>query len=637
MLVGQQLGPFVIEKEIGTGAMGAVYRGKYTKTGQRVAIKVMAPGLATSAHSAARFDREAGILKQFNHPNIVRLFGSGKFQGTRYYAMEFLDGESLDKIMARRAKLSWEEVVDLGQQLCAALNHAHMQGIIHRDLKPSNLMVLEDGTLKLTDFGIAKDLDVTGLTETNCTVGTASYMSPEQCRGERNLTHKSDLYSMGVLFYELITGQKPFQAETAMDMFMQHVKGTFERPSRRVLDIPVWLDNLICQLLEKKPEQRPLDAAMVGNVLGSIREKVEAQESAGVDAVRARRIDRAHGRPRADDADRDAARALTGKKPKKKRTHFYEKMWFQAVGLIAILAALAGILYFVFKPASAETLYQQAKKLMESTNPEDRDRALDDKGPITLYLAHYAKRPGPETEQIRKWKTEVEIDQCERLLANYLAKKAKKIKLPEQSDAEKEGFKAADAEDEGDLDKALERWVKMREQFGPGSGFTSWGLTAEKHAKDIEAFNKAEKDYRAIYDKIAAGKDLDEIAKEEGEPLSSEQQRALFKALRYEWFGDVAAAVRIFETLKQDYAENPALRPFYLFAANKERTLKHKYPTRDKNPTEVVKEKLSEAESKPNDKRSRGTCLHVIALYDKDEAMQKYVQQAQDLLKKQTP
>ena len=121
-------------------------------------------------------------------------------------------------------------------------------------------MILPDGTLKLTDFGIAKDLDVTALTSANCTVGTASYMSPEQCRGERDITHKSDLYSLGVVFYELITGRKPFEAENAMDMFMQHVQGTFERPSRLVLDLPVWMDTLICQLLEKKPEQRPFDA-----------------------------------------------------------------------------------------------------------------------------------------------------------------------------------------------------------------------------------------------------------------------------------------------------------------------------------------------------------------------------------------
>src|SRR5919197_3639282 len=112
--------------------------------------------------------------------------------------MEYVEGESLDRVMARRGRMSWEEVVALGQQLCGALQHAHERGIVHRDIKPSNIMVLPAGTLKLTDFGIAKDLDGTQLTSANCTVGTAAYMSPEQCRGEKIITHKSDLYSLGI-------------------------------------------------------------------------------------------------------------------------------------------------------------------------------------------------------------------------------------------------------------------------------------------------------------------------------------------------------------------------------------------------------------------------------------------------------
>src|SRR5204863_8732357 len=136
------------------------------------------------------------------------------------------EGESLDRLLQRREHLSWQEVVDLGVHLCAALQHAHDQGIIHRDLKPSNLMIDKDGTVKLTDFGIAKDTDVTALTAANSTVGTASYMSPEQFEGNLELTNKSDLYSMGVMFYELLTGKKPYKAETFMEMYHQHKEGT---------------------------------------------------------------------------------------------------------------------------------------------------------------------------------------------------------------------------------------------------------------------------------------------------------------------------------------------------------------------------------------------------------------------------
>src|SRR6516165_1267623 len=225
MLLGQSIGPFAIEKEVGNGAMGTVYLARHEK-GVRVAIKVMAPGLSSKVASE-RFKRESDILKQLKHPNIVRLIASGRYRNSPFYAMEYIEGESLDQVMARRGRITWEEVVAIGQQLCAGLQHAHERGIVHRDLKPSNLMVLEDGTIKLTDFGIAKDLDVTQLTAANCTVGTAAYMSPEQCRGDPNITAKSDLYSLGIMFYELLTGKKPFTAESAMLMFELHVNGTF--------------------------------------------------------------------------------------------------------------------------------------------------------------------------------------------------------------------------------------------------------------------------------------------------------------------------------------------------------------------------------------------------------------------------
>ena len=259
MLVGQKIGPFQIEKELGSGAMGQVYLARYVKTGQKVAVKVMAPGVRSSA-AQARFQREAEVLKQLTHPNIVRFYVASEYQGSPYYAMEYIEGEALDDLLNRRGRLPWDEVVELGKQICSALQHAHERGIIHRDLKPSNLIIAKDHTLKLADFGIAKDLDVTQLTATNSTVGTAAYMSPEQCRGERNLTNKSDLYSLGVVFYELLVGASPSQADTTMNMFLAHVQGRGRSSgrARRVMEIPIWLDTLVCQLLEKKPEQLPL-------------------------------------------------------------------------------------------------------------------------------------------------------------------------------------------------------------------------------------------------------------------------------------------------------------------------------------------------------------------------------------------
>jgi hypothetical protein len=360
MLIGTKIGPFEVEKELGSGAMGTVYRAVYSKTGQTVALKLIAPGLGSNPRVLARFEREASMLKELKHPNIVRLLGTGKHHGSPYFAMEFVDGETLEEILKRRGRLPWEEVVGIGKQIASALRVAHAQGIVHRDLKPANVMLTRAGVAKLTDFGIAKDMDATGLTSANCTVGTASYMSPEQCKGEREITHKSDLYSFGIMLYELLTGSKPFVAENVMDMFLQHVQGTCVRPAQRQLDIPVWLDNLVCQLMEKKPEQRPLDAAMVAQALEEVQTKIEALKSAGVDVAGqvARR-----GK---SSEERETARALVAgskrKKLKKKKTRW------DVIGLAAVLSAglvgIAFLIYLAVRPAGPEKLLQEAERLV---------------------------------------------------------------------------------------------------------------------------------------------------------------------------------------------------------------------------------------------------------------------------------
>src|SRR5262249_26719957 len=129
MLMGQKLGSYNLEKELGSGAMGTVYRARNAKTGQRVAVKVLAFGLGNNKKAQERFEREADVLQQLNHPNIVRYLGHGRYQGTEYYAMEYIEGETLDGVLQRRGRLTWEEVVEMGRQICAALQHAHEQGI----------------------------------------------------------------------------------------------------------------------------------------------------------------------------------------------------------------------------------------------------------------------------------------------------------------------------------------------------------------------------------------------------------------------------------------------------------------------------------------------------------------------------
>jgi eukaryotic-like serine/threonine-protein kinase len=631
MLVGKPYGPFTIDKELGSGAMGTVYRGRFTKTGQIMAIKVMAPGIgSTNAGAVDRFEREIVVLKQLNHPNIVRFYGAGKQQGARYFAMEYIEGESLDKVMARRDRMTWEEVVALGQQLCSALQHAHEQGIIHRDLKPSNIMVLPDGTLKLTDFGIAKDTDLEALTQTNCTVGTAAYMSPEQCKGQSDLTHKSDLYSLGVLFYELLTGRKPFKADNAMDMFMQHVQGTFERPSHVVLDIPVWLDTLVCQLMEKKTEQRPLDAHRVAETLNSIQEKVEAQQSAGVEAVRRRMIDRAPGQKRPDEEDKEAARILmTGKgKSKRKQTKkkIYEKVWFQAVGLLVVLAGAATLLFLALRPPSADKLYQQAQKVMQSGNFEEQKKAIAPNGVIGKYLSSQRGRTDERTREVQAWSDQVQREQKEQLIDNYLQKERNRspIKVQAQDETEKQAFAAAKAEDEGERTKASELWQQVKQ-----TGSRTWDLVADKHLDDLQALDGIEKQFQQHYERIHAS--------EKEQPLAEPHLKQAFLAWRAAngILEDRRLARSLFESLKEETMNEAGQHRWYLYAAwNSKRFAdanKDKNERREKAETLLNERRKERKANKAPKADVLLLCLDILALYEKDEDMKSLVDDARKL------
>jgi eukaryotic-like serine/threonine-protein kinase len=608
----------------------------------RMAIKVMLPG-AGSDTSMARFERETEILKQLRHPNIVRLLGTGKHKGIRYYAMEYIEGESLDKVLARRGRLSWDEVVDLGKQLCKALQHAHEHGVIHRDLKPSNLMILKDGTLKLTDFGIAKDLDVTQLTAANCTVGTAAYMSPEQCRGERDLTHKSDLYSLGVVFYELLTGRKPFLTENAVEMFMMHVQTVPERPSRFALDIPVWLDNLVCQLLEKKTDHRPLDAKTVADALETIQDKVETQRSAGVDVAKKRVVDRGgEVRKPKDEADKEAARLLLGKKKKKRKVReFYREWWFIGLAAAGLLGGLALAVYFVARPPRPDKLYAEAEKLMAEGTPESYDKART--GPIQQYLSNYGDRKGPQLDQIKAWADFVDVYQSEALLRNYLGKKKRNITLPSKNATEAEAFRAADAEEAGDLKAARAIWENLRKTVtGP------WGKLAEQRCKnfaDIDAqFRKWDEDVVYIKD---TGRD-----EKRGGP-----DGLGFAAYRAEKLGDLPLAAGRYEALadavRTDAEKDAKARQWLLLATGKMREMKDQIKTKSEiKSADVVERELGKVEKvkaridaekagQPPDPpvkqeevlQARLICLTILALYEDEEALKERVEQARELKK----
>jgi serine/threonine-protein kinase len=307
-------------------------------------------------------------------------------------------------------------------------------------------------------------------------------MSPEQCRGERDLTFRSDLYSLGVMFYELVTGSKPFKADNPMDMFMLHVQGSFERPSRLVLDIPVWFDNLICQLLEKKPEQRPRDATMVAETLDRIKEKVEAQRSAGVDVVKGR----ASERPRLDEEDREAARTLLGKKKKKKKGRpFYQQVWFKGAVYSALLVAILAVFYVVFiKRPSAEALLAQA----EEARTGDLEKRVEARNKVIAdFLRYYPEHE--KAAQVRQWADEIDREKLEHDLVD---RHHREVNINVSAEEER-ARKAMKEEESGNLEAARKAWEAFLVYKGSADAEKhSYALLADDRIKTLDGVKAEE-------------------------------------------------------------------------------------------------------------------------------------------------
>ena len=274
-----QIGPYRIEKKIGSGGMGNVYYGVHTENSQVAAVKVLPASLAREDGFVERFSREIQVLRTLNSHHIVRLFEDGSTgDGSWYYAMEFVDGQTLRTVISCRQKLAWTEVSRISLQIAAALKAAHDAGVVHRDIKPSNLMVTQDGTVKLTDFGVAHMFATTRLTRTGGVVGTAEYMSPEQARGQR-ATKRSDLYSLGAVMYVMLTGRPPFTGRNVNEILNKQQFAQIEKPRHYAPETPLLFEDLVCQLLEKQPERRVPDALVLSRRLEQIRSRIEFAES----------------------------------------------------------------------------------------------------------------------------------------------------------------------------------------------------------------------------------------------------------------------------------------------------------------------------------------------------------------------
>ncbi len=253
----QTLGDFRLLREIGRGGMGAVYEAEQVSLGRRVALKILRFGTVADREAVDRFRREAETVANLHHTNIVPIFSVGQEQGVNFYAMQFIEGCSLDQVLQREGRQSAARVVEWGLQAAEALSHAHQRGVIHRDVKPSNLLLDHDRRIWLTDFGLAKRLDDVTISLTGALLGTPRYMSPEQARAATtDVDRRTDIYSLGATLYELVTGVPTFQADTPHGVIQQILTTEPVPPRKHQPDLPRDLDTVLLKCLAKHPAQR---------------------------------------------------------------------------------------------------------------------------------------------------------------------------------------------------------------------------------------------------------------------------------------------------------------------------------------------------------------------------------------------
>jgi eukaryotic-like serine/threonine-protein kinase len=268
---------YELGRQLGAGGMARVYRAHDRLLDREVAVKVLSERYAADPAFVERFRREASAAAGLNHANIVSVYDRGETDGSYYIVMEYFEGPDLKQVIRQRGTLPPEEAVDAALQILAALAAAHRRDVIHRDIKPQNVMVGEDGRLKVTDFGIARAGADSAMTEAGAIIGTAQYLSPEQARGEE-VTTASDCYAVGIVLYEMLTGQVPFDGDRAVSVAMKQINDRPVRPRALNPEIPASLDAVVMRALKKRPAERYRTAQEFGRALLDVRKELAGAE-----------------------------------------------------------------------------------------------------------------------------------------------------------------------------------------------------------------------------------------------------------------------------------------------------------------------------------------------------------------------
>jgi serine/threonine protein kinase len=271
-----QLGDYCLERQLGRGGMGTVYFARQLDTARECAVKILSLEFAGDPSRVRRFQREMETLGKFDHRNIVRIFETSRDESSLFFAMEYVDGPSIETLIAERGTLAWSESLDFGIQICRGLKNAHDHGVIHRDLKPANLLTDRDGLLKIADFGLAKPwtVEASAQTQTGTILGTAHFMSPEQANGEA-ASVASDLYGLGAVLYAMLAGKPPFNNSSLLKLYQMIVNDPVTTIRKSNADVPVELDRLVRQLLAKEAKERPSSAFGVMKIMERMRDQFQ--------------------------------------------------------------------------------------------------------------------------------------------------------------------------------------------------------------------------------------------------------------------------------------------------------------------------------------------------------------------------
>ena len=255
-------GRYKIKRKIGIGGMAIVYEAIDLKTGQSVALKMLKESISDNTQALRRFINESKAVAMMDHANIVKILDVSVKTEHKFIVMEYIKGITLRDYMNKKQKLSWQEASAFIVQILHALDHAHMRGVIHRDIKPQNIMIMEGGFIKVADFGIAKIPNAETVTMVDHAVGTIYYISPEQARGKK-IDARSDLYSLGVMFYEMLTGSLPFMADSSYEIMNKHINTSPKPPKQYLPELPTGVEQIILCAMEKDPTRRYQSASQM--------------------------------------------------------------------------------------------------------------------------------------------------------------------------------------------------------------------------------------------------------------------------------------------------------------------------------------------------------------------------------------